>query len=153
VGFGGNVWCQERRDILDRIARKWKLESFTGMPEVLSEMYARSRVGFNVSTFYGTDVAYDVNMRVFEVLACGIPLVTNHLPDLERLGIIPEFHCATYVNPDAAMSRIRLAIQRGEQYRQEMGERARQLILDAHTYVHRMDEALGVLEAAGVLVA
>ena len=151
VGFGGNIWCETRRELLDRIARKHSLGQFLGTPQALAGGYNASRVGFNVSSFYGGPVAYDINMRVFEVMACAIPLVTNHLRELRELGILPSFHCMTYENPDGAMAQIRLALQRSEDYRQEMGIRARQLIVDGHTYKHRMEEALEILTEAGMV--
>lgn len=146
VGFGGNVWDGVRREALARIESKWRLGHCLGTPDQLAMGYSQSRVGFNVSSFYGSEVAYDVNMRVFEVMSCGIPLVTNHLPEFQELGILPEHHLLTYRDLDGAMSQIRLAISRGEEYRREMGQRAREIILEGHTYRHRMEEALEILE-------
>jgi hypothetical protein len=151
VGFGGNIWCHERRAMLERIEHRWKLGYFVGKPADLTLGYARSKVGFNVSGWYGSPIAYDVNMRVFEVLACGIALVTNFLPELTELGILPEDTCLTYDSPDGAMSQIRVALQRGGVYRADMGQRARRLILDGHTYRHRMEEALEILKEAEMI--
>jgi hypothetical protein len=151
VAFGGNIWDGERRALLDRIARKWTLSAMTGRPEDLAYNYGAARVGFNVSSFYGSPVAYDVNMRVFEVLSCGVPLVTNDLDDLPRLGILPGYHCLTYRDHDDALTQIGLALSRGETWRREMGQRARGLILEGHTYRHRMSEALEILCATGMI--
>jgi hypothetical protein len=148
VGFGGNVWCKERQAALERIGDKWQLGRFVGRPADLVEGYARSKVGFNISGWYGSAIAYDINMRVFEVLACGLPLVTNYLPELMELGILPEDTCLPYHSLDGAMAQIRLALQRGEAYRADLGRRARHLILDGHTYRHRMEEALEILTEA-----
>lgn len=152
VGFGGNVWDSERRLVLHQISRRWQLGTFTGEPGVLAVGYNSSRVGFNISSFYGSPVAYDVNMRFFEVMACGVPLVTNHLPELIELGIVAELHCLTYRSQDGAISQIGRALLKGEDYRREMGQRARQLVLDGHTYRHRMEEALDILVAAEMIL-
>lgn len=151
VGFGGNIWCNERRAALERIENRWRLGYFIGPPADLALGYARSKIGFNISGWYGSPIAYDVNMRVFEVMACGIPLVTNYLPELMELGILPEDTCMPYGDLDGAMAQIRLALQRGGPYRAEMGQRARRLILDGHTYRHRMEEAIEILKAAEMI--
>lgn len=151
VGFGGNIWCHERRAALERIGDEWQLGHFVGRPADLVEGYARSKVGFNVSGWYGSAIAYDVNMRVFEIMACGLPLITNYLPELMELGILPEDTCLPYDSLDGAMAQIRLALQRGEVYRADLGQRARQLVLDGHTYRHRIEEALEILKEAEMI--
>lgn len=151
VGFGGNIWCETRRTMLDEIAKKHIFCQFTGPPQALVDGYNASKIGFNVSSFYGTPVAYDINMRVFEVMACGIPLVTNHLPELTELGVMSGIHCMTYKSPDVVLSLIQVLLTHNQGRRREMGERARQLILDGHTYQHRMEEALEIVTEAGIL--
>lgn len=149
VGFGGNVWCGTRGELLARIGRRFKLGTFTGRPEVLARGYSQSRVGFNISSFYGTEFELSVNMRPFEVMSCGIPLITNALQELQWLGIISEHSCLTYDDLSQAMGAIEYALSKGEGWRREMGQRARLLILEGHTYQHRMQEVLEILEAAG----
>jgi hypothetical protein len=152
VGFGGNVWDEWRRDMLDRIrAKGWALGQWTGSPEELASGYCASRVGFNVSSFFGTEVAYDINMRVFEVMACGIPLVSNRLPEMKELGIYPDFHYLPFDDADGAMSQIRLVLSRSEAYRLDMGVRNRDMIMNGHTYIHRMRQALGLLTESGMI--
>ena len=152
VGFGGNVWCIWRREMLDRIrARGWVLGQWTGTPEDLAAGYCASRVGFNNSSFFGTPVAYDVNMRVFEILAMGIPLVSNRLPEMEDLGFYPDFHYMPYTDANGAMSQIRILLSRSEEQRQEMGIRSRSLIMQRHTYLHRMRVALDVLGVVNII--
>lgn len=154
VGFGGNVWDPWRQQMLDRIhAKGWKLGRWTGEPEDLALGYNRARVGFNCSSFFNTPVAYDINMRVFEIMACGIPLVTNKLRAMDEIGLCAGWHYMGYTNADMAMTQIRLALVRGEEKRKEMGDRARKLILDGHTYTHRIRHALEVLDAAGIITA
>jgi hypothetical protein len=152
VGFGGNVWCDWRRAMLDRIrAKGWVRGQWIGTPEELASGYCASRVGFNCSSFFGGPVAYDINMRAFEVMACGIPLVSNRLPEMEELGIHPDFHYLPYDDADGAMSQIRLLLSRSEAHRLDMGVRNRSLILDGHTYIHRMRQALGILTESGMI--
>jgi len=152
VGFGGNVWDNWRQGMLDRIRTKgWVLGQWTGTPEELASGYCASRVGFNCSSFFGTPVAYDINMRVFEILANGIPLVANRLPEMEELGIYPEFHYMPYDDADGAMSQIRVLLSRSEEARRDLGIAGREIIKNGHTYEHRLRHALYTLDYAGII--
>ncbi len=57
----------------------------------------------------------------------------------------------TYKSPDVVLSLIQVLVTHNGGRRREMGQRARQLILDGHTYGHRMEEALEILMEAGIL--
>jgi hypothetical protein len=149
IGFGGNIWCEQRRELLERIKRQWRLSHFTGTPDVLAKAYARCHIGFNVSGWYGTPVAYDINMRVFEIMACGLPLVTNRLSELDELGMVSDHHLLAYDSVEGALASIKLVLERGPDYRNTMGLNARHLILQRHTYRHRIEQMLEILK--GVL--
>jgi len=151
VGFGGNVWDGVRADVLRRISERFLLNQVTGSPAELAAAYAESRVGFNISSFYGSPVCYDINMRVFEIASCGLPLITNRLPEMLELGFIDEHNCLTYGDIGQALRTIERVLGWTEGSRQAVGLRARSLILGGHTYVHRMEEALEVLQEAGVI--
>lgn len=145
VGFGGNVWDETRASMLQEISRYFGLSHITGTPEELVQNYGRSVVGFNVSSFFGTDVAYDINMRVFEVMACGIPLVTNRIQEMVELGMIDGHNCTLFDNLEGALNRIE-ALMDNKELCSAMGERGRHLIEYGHTYEHRMAEVLEVLD-------
>lgn len=146
VAFGGNVWDGTRREILDRIAKVYSLGTFIGSPENLASAYSSAKVGFNISSFYGTPVAYDINMRVFEVLSCGVPLVTNDIPELAEVGIMADYHCLTYHNLEEVLPKIQQAMSEPH-----LGERGREYILADGTYKHRMEHALEILAEAGMI--
>ncbi len=150
VAFCGNIWDERRRLFLEQIGEKFSLGVFTGLPAELSARYSGAKVGFNISSFYGSPIAYDVNMRVFEVMSCAVPLVTNFLPELVELGIVPDHHCLIYHDLDEALSQIRRALG-DDDLRARLGTRGRRYIVKQGTYVHRMNHALEVLTEGGVI--
>lgn len=151
VVFCGNVWDTTRANLLGEIRGRWDLEVAVGEPEGLAEHYSRGRLGFNISSFYGTDVAYDVNMRVFEVMACGIPLVTNALVDLGMLGFQNGYTHMEYLDPAGALQAIEWILAWEQAKRDNMGQLARQIIKEGHTYRHRIQNALEVLAEGGII--
>lgn len=151
VGFGGNIWDGVRREVLEQISKRWSLGQFTGTPEALALGYSACEVGFNISSFYGSPVDYDINMRVFEVMSCGIPLITNYLPELQDLGIYE--YVLVYRNQGEILPTIERALASPDSWLEDLGDSARQLIIDCHTYKHRMEEALDILTEAGVIGA
>ena len=107
----------------------------------IGRRYGRARIGFNYS------IANDVNMRIFEVMAGGALLLTNALPheDLARLGLEEGTHYAAYRSPDELMLQIdRYLAAPGECRR--IAEAGREVALRRHTYRHRMEQLLRVVE-------
>lgn len=153
--FVGNCFDPERHTILHTLMDEGYL-IWPGIEGAIMEhgaaQYRFAAFGLNVPSWLGTPLCYDVNMRVFEVLSCGRPLITNALPDLKPLGILEGEHVFTYPTPtgqqepgEAARNVIRDVKEivnfwkrpdRIEK-RAAMGLRARQLILSQHTYEHR----------------
>ena len=81
------------------------------------------------------------NMRVFEGMATGTPLLTWATTDLVKLGL--HKHVMTWRTIDEAVERVRLALELPDDAA-ALGAGARQAILNGHTYVHRAYELLGI---------
>lgn len=156
VGFVGNVWDPIRSRMLSTIRDSGLKLSFGGHGSVRMENAAKqlreSVIGFNVSSFYGEPVAFDVNMRVFETLSCGIPLVTNYLPSLEKIfgDPLPRF-IRTYKSEGEMLDVLRNALSDREFL--DSGAEARQWIVDYGTYKIRMAQALDSLRQQGMISA
>ena len=107
----------------------------------IAQRYGRARIGFNYS------IANDVNMRIFEVLAGGALLVTNALPhdDLRQLRLDEQTHYVAYRSPQELFERIDHALARPEEC-QRLAAAGRETALGRHTYRHRMEELLRVVE-------
>ncbi len=110
---------------------------------------ALSRLGFNVNSFFGSPVSYDVNMRVFETLSCGLPIVTNYVKSLTR--IFPENapYILTYNSLESIVPTISSAL--GNENFLTNGNEARAFILENATYEIRMEQALIELAEQGIV--
>ena len=104
-------------------------------------MYHAARVGLNVPSDVGTDYAYDINMRTFEIMASGTPLVTFENAALRDLGILDGVHCLTYRTPDEAATLIRMLVAKPH-IGAALADNAYKLVMAKHTYHHRAEALL-----------
>jgi spore maturation protein CgeB len=82
-------------------------------------------------------------IRVFEALACGIPLICAPWDDVEGL-FSPGKDYLVVRNEKEMREHIRLLLADPEMA-QTMAERGRETILSRHTCSHRVDELLGIV--------
>lgn len=148
ASFIGNLYEPWRGSIINDLQRDEALfwpGQIGAVTTEAAEMYRRSGCGFNVPTFYrgqheGNVVDFGVNMRVFEVQSCGIPLVTNYDDDLISLGF--DKHTVVYRDPSEIHNCLIQAIER----RDELGKIGSDVIRSGHTYEHRAITALAFLK-------
>lgn len=98
------------------------------------DLYNSAKCGVHIPTRYGDPQAYDIPMRPYEIAACGIPLVTNELPELEELGFIDCETCVTYGIHRSVKDAIQLAINTPR-----IGNAGYALIQSRHLYSHRAE--------------
>ncbi len=88
-----------------------------------------------------------VSNRLFDVLACGTPVVSDHLPEVDELfaGAVP-----TYRTPDELGEAVREALDDpvAARARSELG---RQAVLAHHTFDHRAAQLLAALVRHGLV--
>lgn len=147
VSFVGNCYDPTRLEILGKLESQFgALFRWPGIEGAImedgAEIYRQSRVGFNISSFFGQGFDYDVNMRVFEVLSCNVYLVTNDVLGLRSL-FGNSGDVITYENLDEIIPKLSLATSRS--YTRPCT--GRQTILDAHTYKHRAEKILEIVGA------
>ena len=84
-----------------------------------------------------------VNMRVFEVMATGTPLITTRHEDMEFYGLLEGEHYLGFDdgNIDQMIEQIAW-VQEHQIQAMEMAARAREFVLANHTYLHRAKEIL-----------
>jgi hypothetical protein len=144
VAFVGNDLPGARSELL-RLIRRHFGKSFVGQRyfDDMARTYSASRIVFNRS------VKNDINMRVFEALACGSMLLTN---DLDENGQSEIFrvgrHLETYRDSAELLDKIRFFLDHDES-RERIAAAGRQVVLDKHTYRHRMTSLLEIIERAG----
>ncbi len=143
VAFVGNVFPGPRADLLTLIQRRYR-NSFVGNRyfDEMAQTYSAARIAFNRS------IRNDVNMRVFEAVACGSLLMTNDLADnglaeLFRDGV----HLATYREPQDLLDKLAFYLDR-ESTRERIAAAGRAEAVAKHTYAHRMEQVLRVVESA-----
>jgi glycosyltransferase involved in cell wall biosynthesis len=99
------------------------------------------KIGFNIS------VEQDINMRIFETMAAGIPLLTNYIPDngMEDLfGKDLEDKMLVY-NNELEMKEKAVRLLANPDLRKTLSENARQHVLQYHTYRNRINTLLGTM--------
>jgi spore maturation protein CgeB len=82
-------------------------------------------------------------MRVFETLACGIPLLCAPWDDRERLFTPGQDY--RMVRDGAEMGRTLRELMTDEVAARTMAEHGRRTILGRHTCVHRVNDLLGIV--------
>lgn len=154
VAFIGNVWDGVRMEVLESLkARFGNRFAWFGHGAAYKEAGAailrQAKIGFNVSSFYTTPVAFDVNMRVFETLSCGTPLITNSVASLQRLGLIDVPFVKVYHSVFEIIPIVEAALQDTEFL--DSGQAARDWICRNGTYQLRVRMALETLKARGAV--
>ena len=102
-----------------------------------------TKVGFNMSV-EDSDVC---NMRVFETLACGVPLLTNFSPNcgLEDLfGNDYENKMLAY-SSEEEMKEKAVRLIASSELRRVLSQNGRQHVLAFHTYRNRINTVLGTM--------
>lgn len=133
------VGCTRYRVNRQRVARLFRLAEHFHVArqegigtEAMCTVFSEGRVVFNSS------IAQDVNMRVFEALAMGQPLLTNR--DAAANGLFDLFedgvHLQSYDEEDLLEQAQRLLADPDR--RRALGEAGRAEVLAKHTYTHRV---------------
>ncbi|HUP78934.1 MAG TPA: glycosyltransferase [Pirellula sp.] len=137
VGFIGHVVSNRRKSMLATIQQEFA-NHFIGQAffEDMARLYSQFAVALNCS------VAGDLNMRVFEALACGVALVTdadeeNGLSELFEV----ERHLLSYRDQYSLVSQIRRLLS-DTPFRQQVASEGRRYVISNHTYEHRMRSIL-----------
>ncbi len=141
-GFVGYTNDEQRHSVMRRMNRAFSLCVAQGVfYEDAAAVYHESRVGINVPSLYGTGIDTDINMRVFEIMACGVPLVTNYNPALDHLGIRSGVNCLTYDNEDELHIAVQTLLD-DPKLAGELAGNALKLVQAKHTYQHRAETLL-----------
>jgi FkbM family methyltransferase len=150
VCFVGHLFPGPRSNLVGLLQSRFR-NHFVGQRffEEMARTYSGSRVVFNRS------IRNDINMRVFEALACGSLLLTNELSDNGQDGLFRDgVHLATYRDADEMLDKVRFYLGR-ETIREKIAAAGRAEVLSRDTYRHRMEWLLGEVERglAAVTVA
>ncbi|MFQ5730916.1 MAG: glycosyltransferase [Planctomycetaceae bacterium] len=148
VCFIGNVIGTERERLVRLLQHRFP-ETLVDRRyfEAMAHAYSASRMVFNRS------LTNDLNMRVFEALACGSLLVTNNLADNGQADLFQDgVHLAAYRSDEELLDKVAWYLAH-EDARETIAAAGRAEALSKHTYRHRMQHMLQAAESATSRVA
>jgi spore maturation protein CgeB len=90
-------------------------------------------------------------IRMFEALACGIPLISTPWRDDEELFSAGEDYLVAHDGDE--MQRLLRTVIHDRAFAQHIAEHGRSTILARHTCAHRVDELFGILAELGLETA
>jgi hypothetical protein len=138
VGFLGNDTYPIRRELLDRIGRKYKLLRSTSKPgEEYSRMLSRCKILFNCS------MDNDLNMRVFEAISIGRLLITDKVEGQDELLKDGE-HYVSYDSWEKLDNLIRYYLD-NQKEREKIASAGANYVHAVHTYKDRLETILKVM--------
>jgi glycosyltransferase involved in cell wall biosynthesis len=136
--YGNHPWYEPRRKALEGLAKRYNVGVYEGVYlHDMANAMATGRVAFNMSTLG------DFNMRVFEAMCSGRPLVTDVVQGLDDLFADGK-HLLTYTTGRELCAGIDYLLANPERAA-EIGRAGRDEVLRAHTYVHRAEAMLACL--------
>lgn len=105
------------------------------------EFYNRQRFTLNVTRADMIRAGYSPSVRLFEAAACGVPIISDTWPGLEAF-FIPGEEILISRSAEETLAYLR---ELPEERRRDIGSRARQRVLSAHTAARRAEELEGYL--------
>ena len=113
------------------------------------QAFARAKLTVHVPRRpYVTALPGIPTIRVFEALACGIPLVSSPWSDAE--GLFTPGRDFLVANDGAEMKRQLSALMKDEGLRRELADNGLRTLRARHTCAHRVDELMDICRALGV---
>jgi len=137
VGFVGSLTDSRRVDLLLKLAEKMDVRYDRLFMRDMADFFCKSRIVFNNA------IRNDLNMRVFEALCSGSLLMTDHADGLDEFFRDKE-SLVIYDDGDIA-ELARYYLDHPDQ-REAIAENGRKLVLENHTYEHRVDTIIQNLE-------
>ncbi|MGE5140464.1 MAG: glycosyltransferase [Rudaea sp.] len=141
VGFVGRADPAEPRSaMLHALQARYSMNDYHRpyTREEMATVYNRSRIVFNHS------IRDDLNMRVFEAMACGALLVTNRIGN----GLLELFedgkHLVTYETQEEMLARVAFYLEH-EDAREAIAREGQSRVLSEHTYACRAERILSVV--------
>ncbi len=105
--------------------------------EEMAKMQSKGKIGFNLP------VRKDINMRTFEVPACGCLLFSPYIKHLEE--IFNEEEIVIYKNKKDIFRKIEFYLENKEEW-EEKRKRGKEKVLKEHSYLKRVIDFLGKIK-------
>lgn len=146
VGFVGHINSHRRKTYIEKLSTQFKLNDWTKFypKEEIGPIYSQSKIIFNCA------INGDINMRVFEAMASGSLLLTDRVEN----GLLEMFqeniHISTYENADDLVAKAQKWLE-NEYDRQRVAQCGEREVLSKHTYLHRTETILEVIESSSIV--
>lgn len=139
ICFVGSLSHNPRRQkLLETLDRELGIYCRRCWWDEMARVYAESRIVFNNA------VKNDLNMRVFEALSVGSLLLTDPARGSGQETLFRDGEeLAVYRGDDELLDVVRFYLD-NEAIREQVSARGRQVVHNAHTYGHRIDDLLAV---------
>jgi len=141
IGFIGSEARKFLRGQLIDVLRKKYPDSHIGGADFrkISEIYSASKIGFNYS------IVNDINMRIFEIMACGSFLLTNRIKNNGFFELFQEGkHLRTYSNQAQLLELVEYYLNH-DQEREKIAQAGRELVVNNYTYYHTVQKMFNYL--------
>ena len=143
LAFVGSAYGQgmysKRYEAMERLSKRYRCNFCSGVYfEDMADVYGSAKIGWHMSV-----TGADLDMRVFEIMCSGRPLVTDDADDAgldELFGYYREGYY-TYAN-EKGMDDLIESLLRDPAARDIEGEAGRKRVLAAHTYRHRAHQIM-----------
>lgn len=145
--FVGHFNSEHRIDLIDRFVKEfglgdgkgylgWRFPQYRGhnVLDDAAKKYSMSKLVINDA------IRDDLNMRTFEAMATGTPLITQEIEPLLEL-FIPGIHLLTYKDFDEAIEAAKYLLKNPDM-QAVIGKNGMDEVLAKHTYKHRALEIL-----------
>lgn len=144
LAWVGGPWAshplyRKRFETMEKLAARYKCNFRSGVYfEDMANVYGSAKIGWHMSV-----TGKDLDMRVFEIMCSGKPLVTDYI---EGLPISKGISGVVYSAEDGMFDVINWLLDDPDK-RVSMAQEARAEMLAAHTYQHRAHQ---LMHAVGV---
>jgi hypothetical protein len=144
--FVGYLNDLPRKSLMERLQDRYSGHVVSGVfGDVAIAVYQEGKVGLNITAFYGSVFAYDINMRVFEIPGTMRPLLTPYVPGMTELGFRHAENCMMYSNADELCAHMDTLL--GNDFICErLAWHGAKLVIGNHRYHHRAEQLLKLLE-------
>ena len=142
LGGGGGAGGMDRKFILQELGERYPNTFMGKFPYLdIADIYTQSKIGFNFS------IQNDINMRIFEILACGALLLTNRIQDpmLEQLFKDRE-HLVIYENLKDLHEKIDFYLSHDDERNQIASQGHQRVLVRPNRYLDRVHRMLELIE-------
>lgn len=140
VGFAGSInseYHRRRVNLINKMGNEIKVSYKRCWLDEMAEFFSASKIVFNNS------ISNDLNMRVFEAMSTGSFLLSDIAKGSGQEEMFKDGEDLGTYNDDDIVDKAKFYLAHDYQ-REKIAERGRQLVHQAHTYTHRIDEILKV---------